>query len=421
MTGTTVERPEAAGSERGHESTQTFKAAKQRYRLQRQLSASPTSNVWRARDTVTGNDVVLKRLVRGSIDDPIARRRLEDEASAGRLVSHPSALPILDEMFEKGEAAIVFPYVQGETLAERLRGGKMHARAAAQVALDIADVLAAAHEAGVAHRDVKPSNILLGDDGRTRLLDFGIARALGEPADEDRSAVDIEMTGSGMAIGTLPYMAPEQLTGGRPSGAADVYAFGVVTYEMLTGQRPYAGGSPAEQLELQQEPPSELTGPPALVALVLSALDPVPEHRPTAAQLGRSLRGWLDGRLETDAATTAVPIVEPAPRPAPARTPLAGMAAVLLGGVVIGAMTLYAFGGVAEILADASTAGPEAGATSDQPTMTLPLTPPARVAETTAVRPAALIPSDGRSDQVAPTATKDKHDPGHHHHRHRKH
>ena len=324
-----------------NESTQTFKAQKKRYRLVTRIAQGPMSNVWRARDTLTGHDVVIKRLEPQSVGDPVARRRLAHEAAASDLVSHPNSVPVLDTMFGKNEAALVFPFVAGRTLADRMRAGPpIAARDAAAIALDVCDVLADAHDSGLVHRDVKPANILLGDDGRARLIDFGISRSVDDDNAEDTvGAAAIELTGSGMAIGTLPYMAPEHLTGAKPSPAADVFALGVVFYEMLSGSRPYDGRSPAEQLELQQRPPAAINAPAALATLAMGALDARPESRPSAAQFGRSLRAWLDGRADAESATTTLPI---APLPLAAQTPpsrrvnagMIALAALFLGAVV---------------------------------------------------------------------------------------
>jgi eukaryotic-like serine/threonine-protein kinase len=262
---------------RADAATHEFKAARSRYRMVGRISTGRIASVWRATDTVTGNDVAVKRLEPASVADPVARQRLEEEAAVGARVTHPNAVPVIDSVFDRREAAIVFPYLPGETLADRLRGGqRLEPRDAARMALDIADVLTTAHASNVVHRDIKPGNILLAQDGTTRLLDFGISQALDVTADHKSES---ELTGSGMAIGTLPYMAPEQLTGGRPTAAADVFAIGVVLYEMLAGRRPFAGRSPNEQLALQSEPPEPIDAPQALAAVVMAALDPDPKGR----------------------------------------------------------------------------------------------------------------------------------------------
>jgi serine/threonine protein kinase len=278
--------------------TQTFRTNATRYELLSPIHQGPTTTVWRARDTLAGLDVVVKELNGASAMEPVARARMREESRLSESVSHPGVVPVIDELFADDRAAIVFPHVPGRTLAERLRDeDPIPPRQAAQIALEVGDVLAAAHAAGVVHRDVKPGNVLLADDGRVRLLDFGIART---------EATSLEMTGSGMAIGTLPYMAPEQLTGSDTSPAADVFALGVMLYETLSGARPFNGRSPAEQLELHGRPPPSLDPPEALSTLVAAMLNPLARERPSAEQVGRTLRGWLDGRYEAEAVTAPV-------------------------------------------------------------------------------------------------------------------
>jgi serine/threonine protein kinase len=410
-------------ADEGSESTRIYKAAKKRYRLVQRISAGLTSTVWRARDTVSGEDVVVKRLEAGNAADPVARQRLQDEGDANERVSHPNSVPLLDRMFDRGQAALVFPYVPGRTLADRLRAGpRMTPREAAGVALQIADVLAAAHSTGLVHRDVKPANILLGDDGRTRLVDFGISAADGSDAGS------IELTADGMAVGTLPYMAPEQLTGGAPAAASDVYALGVVTYEMLAGARPFDGKSPAEQLQLQHGQPARLEAPAALTALVGQAMDPLPERRPSAAQMGRSLSAWLDGRFETDAPTEAVPVAA-AVLPVPGvgsngsgnlgrtwRSRAASVALLLVASFAVAALALAALGGPGSDPGAALLPGDSATPEVTQSPLVSPTASPA-VRQPVAVRPAAN-PTPAPKAESGPKA---HHHHGHHHkkkHRH---
>ncbi len=364
------------------ESTQVFRTSKKRYRLHQPIFIGPASSVWRARDTLTGRDVVVKRLEAGSVNDPVARQRLANEAAASELVSHPNSVPVVDMLFGRHEAALIFPFVAGSTLAARLREElPIGPRDAAAVALDVSDVLADAHAAGVVHRDVKPANILLGEDGRARLIDFGISRSIDEgDAIPGSNADTIELTGSGMVVGTLPYMAPEQLTGSQPSPAADVFALGVVLYEMLSGARPYDGRSPAEQLELQQRPPAPVQAPVALAALTMGALDAQPERRPSAAQFGRTLRAWLDGRADADAATTTLPIapMRPASRTKAAVVALVGvfLAAILLVPPVLGLL------GAATQPAEAIVAEPSAQPEQRAPSRHEPDSAPAAATDT---------------------------------------
>ncbi len=325
--------------------TQTFRTDVERYELINPIHEGPTATVWRARDTVADLDVVVKQLNGSNAGDPVARARLREEAAVSERISHPGAVPVIDTVIDKDGAALVFPYVPGKTLAERVSDQPpLTHREAAGIALELADILAAAHSAGVVHRDVKPANILLGDDGRVRLLDFGIAS----------SELPLELTGSGMAIGTLPYMAPEQLTGSSSAPSADVFALGVVLYEMLSGARPFNGLSPSEQLRLHHEAPAPLAAPAALTALVAAMLSQLPAERPSAEQVGRSLRGWLDGRFEAEAVTAHVPVpvrvaaMQAAPSRGAASRPLltpwvAGTAAAFLI-TLLAAASLFGFG-----------------------------------------------------------------------------
>jgi serine/threonine protein kinase len=326
-------------------------------------------------------------------------------------------VPVLDSVFDKQEAAIVFPYLPGQSLAERLRDrGRLEPREAVAVALDIADVLASAHAAGVVHRDIKPGNILLCEDGSTRLLDFGISQAVDTAADD---GTDPELTGSGMAIGTLPYMAPEQLTGGTPTPAADIYALGVVLYEMLAGSRPFHGRSPSEQLALQAEPPMAPDGPAALTQVAMSALDPVPERRPDATQVGRALGAWLDGRTETDAPTAPVAVVAPL-RPEPRVRPatLAGAAVLGLALVIVAGLALA---GAVAPATDTSAPTGLAGVAAAPSSSPVPSPTPSSTASPQPTPAAAVAgqvnpgPGDGHGGGKH---KHHKHHHGHGHHRH---
>ena len=386
--------------------TQTFRTTATRYELIGPIHEGPIATVWRARDTVADLDVVLKQLNGGSAADPVARARLREEAAATERLSHPGAVPVIDTIFKADRAALVFPYVPGRTLAERMRDGTaVSQREAAQIALDLADVLAAAHAAGIVHRDVKPANVLLGDDGRVRLLDFGIAK----------TAQPLELTGSGTAIGTLPYMAPEQLTGSNPSASADVFALGVALYEMLAGARPFTGSSPAEQLQAQSMPPRALDAPDSLATLVTAMLNPVPGERPSAEQAGRTLRGWLDGRQEAEAVTAAVATVAPplATNANSRRLVGVGFAAAIV--MLLGAVTLLGFSSI-----------PAAVDPPDQPTADIAVAKP--TAKPTPARtpvrtpaPAAALPANqptatrsGPNDGPPPKANKAEHKPKKH-------
>jgi serine/threonine protein kinase len=279
-----------------------MRAARGRYKLIEEIGSGATATVWRARDSRTGRDVAIKRFHHHVLSDPVARQRVEEEAAAASRVSHPGIVSAVERIGGKSDLALVFPYIEGTTLARRLAdGGPLAPRDAASIALQVADALATAHEAGLVHRDVKPANILVGPDGTARLLDFGISRAI------DDAEAARELTGAGLAIGTLPYMAPEQVAAAPPAPLSDVYGVGAVLYEMLSGRRPYAAASPLALAKEQQLPPARIDGAPGpLVDLALEAMSADAALRPSAAGLARGLRAWLDGRADAAAPTVSV-------------------------------------------------------------------------------------------------------------------
>jgi serine/threonine protein kinase len=311
-------------------------AAQPRYELRELIQAGATTRVWRGRDTITDDEVVVKLLDSAAANDEVALRRLGEEASMLTRLAHPNALPLVDRVVHDGQPGLVFPFIHGRTLADRLQDGPLAPDEAAGVTRALADVLAMAHEAGIVHRDVKPANVLLADDGSVRLIDFGIARAIAD--DRDGDVIDetrLDMTGVGMAVGTLHYMAPEQLSGGAPSPQGDVYALGVVLYEMLAGHRPYAGASPAEQLALQTRQPEPITAPAALADLAGEMLDPVPINRPTAHEVVGSLRAWIETGVDSEGETAAYVMTAPPPH-ARRRFAIAGMSAAFMALAIAG-------------------------------------------------------------------------------------
>ena len=389
--------------------TQTMRATRRRYELRSELGHGATATVWRARDTTTGRDVALKRFHPHLVADPVARQRIEDEAAAASRVSHPNIVSAVELIDDREGLALVFPYVAGETLAKRLeRKSRMAPRDAARIALDIADALAVAHSQGVVHRDVKPGNILLGKDGRARLLDFGISHAI----DAGQTAHDL--TGAGMTIGTLPYIAPEQLSAGPTTPASDVYALGVVLYEMLAGARPYAAASPVTLAQEQLQSPERIkNAPKPLVDLALAAITADVAARPDAAQLARGLSAWRDGRADADALTSLGIAAPTAQRSRPALGWLAvGLAAVVLAvAVPVAAMGL--FGPQADKV-DLASLTIDQGAVAAGPTDAPPTAaPPSVVGASDTVKP---DKSDGGHDGKH---DKDKHDK-HHKHKHHK-
>ena len=212
------------------------------YRIVREIGRGGMGVVYEAEDTRLRRAVALKALPAEYAADPVRRERLTREARAAAALAHPNIATIfaLDEL--EGSLFLVSELVRGRTLREELREGPLPADRLYRTLVELASGLAAAHAAGIVHRDFKPENIVRCDDGRVKILDFGLARVHGDDA-----PTELRLTQSGMAVGTPGYMAPEQLGGLDVDARTDVFAFGVVAWELATGAHPF-GASAAELL-----------------------------------------------------------------------------------------------------------------------------------------------------------------------------
>jgi serine/threonine-protein kinase len=260
--------------------------------------------VYRARDTRLDRTVAIKVLPHELASDSERRSRFEREARSISTLNHPHICTLYDVGEADGQAFLVMEHLVGETLAERLKKGPLPLAQALTVATEIADALAAAHGQGVIHRDLKPGNVMLTKSG-AKLLDFGLAKlaAHGEQpgAAHLTSAATraTPLTGEGVIVGTLQYMAPEQLEGKPTDARTDLWALGTIIYEMLTGKRAFEGTSAASLigaiLEREPAPLSTLQPltPPGVDRLVRQCLSKAPEDRPdTAHDVANDLR-WL--------------------------------------------------------------------------------------------------------------------------------
>ena len=242
--------------------------------------------VWLAEDTRLNRKVALKTVKSADADTTDGRQRLMREARAAAALNHPHIATVHDVLDADGKVIVVFEYVEGDTLAARLHRGPMPIAEAVEIAWQLADALAAAHAQGVIHRDLKPSNVVLGPDGRAKVLDFGIARLV--PAGYDMSSSVPGTVGGGL-VGTPGYAAPEQYLSRNVDGRADIYALGVMLYEMIVGKRPFPGNdavalatSVLRDDAPRLAPSSGAWVPPRLEELVRRMLQRDPARRPSS-------------------------------------------------------------------------------------------------------------------------------------------
>ncbi len=261
------------------------------YEIVNRAGAGGMGEVWKARDTRLDRTVAIKVLPPDLTSDPAARQRFEREARAVAALSHPHICPLFDIGQQDGTDFLVMEYLDGETLAARLARGKLPLHQALQIGIQIADALAAAHKAGIVHRDLKPGNVMLTKSG-ARLLDFGLAKPHEHALVTGQTMTTIAdpLTAHGTIVGTLHYMAPEQLQGAEADSRTDVFGFGCVLYEMITGRRAFSGETPASVIAavLEHEPAplgasSEQIAHPALEAIIRTCLAKNPEERWSSA------------------------------------------------------------------------------------------------------------------------------------------
>jgi serine/threonine protein kinase/WD40 repeat protein len=247
------------------------------YRIVSLLGEGGMGEVYRAKDTRLGRDVAIKILTALTLSDQERVQRFEQEARATGMLNHPNLLTIYDVGNENGTAYIVSELLEGETLRERLERGPLATRRAVDAALQVANGLAAAHEKGIIHRDLKPDNIFLTRDGRAKILDFGIAKLSAKS--DDGGIFQQAATEPGMVLGTVGYMSPEQVRGEKVDTRSDIFAFGAILYEMLTGNRAFKRSSSIETLSaiLKEDPPELAESlpnvPPALERLTRRCLE----------------------------------------------------------------------------------------------------------------------------------------------------
>jgi serine/threonine-protein kinase len=279
------------------------------YEILSPLGAGGMGEVYRARDTRLAREVAVKVLPERMADDPKSLARFEREAKAVAALSHPNILAIHDFGEERGIRYAVTELLEGQTLRERLSREHLSWRKAVEIGIAIAEGLSAAHARGIVHRDLKPENIFLTSSGHVKILDFGLARVDAAPSERMTSApTELAATEAGTVLGTLGYMSPEQV-GGKPADArSDVFSFGCVLYEMLTGRRAFSGDSPGQTMAaILRDQPSEIAVLDSLVPegvdrIARRCLEKSPAERfQSAGDLSFALRESLGSGLSRSA------------------------------------------------------------------------------------------------------------------------
>ncbi|MFI6923698.1 Stk1 family PASTA domain-containing Ser/Thr kinase [Nonomuraea spiralis] len=298
-----------------------------RYRIESLIARGGMATVYLALDVRLDRTVALKVMHRSLADDPAFVRRFIGEAKSVASLSHPNVVHVFDQGTDNDVVYLSMEYVPGRTLRDILRErGRLPAREALEIMIPVLAALGAAHQAGMVHRDVKPENVLMTDDGRVKVVDFGLARAI-EATNQTRT---------GVMIGTIGYMSPEQVTTGGADVRSDVYAAGIMLFELVTGQQPYDGETPMSvayrHVHDTVPPPSALVPevPPLIDTLVAHATAREPHDRPAdaTAMLVQAVEAHrMLPRLSTPPAMTAVFNQSIPPRPSGAGAPSMPMAA----------------------------------------------------------------------------------------------
>ena len=267
-----------------------------RYRILNRLGSGGMANVYKARDLNLQRDVAVKILRTDLIEDPNFRARFLQEARSAANLTHPNIVTIYDFGHDSGQFFIIMEYVEGNDLKTVIRSqGQQSVQQAVDLMIQIGQGVGYAHRAGLVHCDLKPQNILVSPDGRVKITDFGISRALASITPEERADV---------VWGSPKYFSPEQAAGNAPSPASDVYALGIILFELLTGELPFEADTSADLAELHQtaQPPTPRIKNPSisieleLILLKVLSKEPAARYR-TADQFARVLMN-LDKRSQ---------------------------------------------------------------------------------------------------------------------------
>ena len=373
-----------------------------RYQPIEQIGTGGMATVWRARDTLLGRLVAIKRLLPHLAQDPDAAARFKREARAAAGLSHPGIVTVFDTGEDDDGPFIVLELVEGTTLAGHLaETGPLDPGTVTDIVAQVGSALDHAHAMGVIHRDIKPANLILDSEGRVRLADFGIARTVDARA---------TITESGELVGTITYLAPEILSGDPATPASDVYSLGAVTFELLAGRPPFRAETPAALLEaVRRAEPPDLRGiaPDQIASAVSAAMARAPSARPASAgEFAAALMGSatlvmaagkppppaVANRSEEPTVVTSTPFRAPPPAGDPEPT---GRVRWSLGALLLAVLAL-----AAAAMSDRSPGGTEdpGGPVAAEPTTTA-------IATTTTIPPSTTTTVPTTTTTTIPSTT----------------
>src|ERR1022692_3448093 len=329
------------------------------YEIQSPLGAGGMGEVYRARDTRLDRTVAIKVLTSHLSDNPELKQRFEREAKAISSLNHPNICTLHDVGSQDGVDFLVMEFLEGETLAVRLRKGAMPLNEVFKVGIAVAEALAVAHRSGIVHRDLKPGNVML-TQGGAKLMDFGLAKTLSAQAAAPGSGAAppsftaaatlsgpsplTPLTTAGSIVGTIQYMSPEQIEGKEADARSDIFAFGAVLYEMVAGKRPFSGKSQislaSSILESDPAPISAVkpNTPPAFEHVVTTCLQKNPEERYQSAQDIKLELQWI----AADRSAPAAGVLPPSPAPSHTRERLGWAGAVVIA-IALGTVAGFFF------------------------------------------------------------------------------
>ena len=282
------------------------------YEVKSLVGSGGMGEVYRARDSRLGRDVAIKVLPSFLSSDSDRLRRFEQEARAAAALNHPNILAVFQMGTYEGTPYLVSELLEGETLREQIKRGRLSVHKAIDYAVQITRGLAAAHEKGIIHRDLKPENLFVTKNGRVKILDFGLAKLTQQSSSEHSALTLAEGTEPGLVMGTVGYMSPEQVRGEAVDHRADIFAFGAILYEMLAGKRAFQKPTSPETMTaiLNEDPPgiSQVAAniPPAVERMVHRCLEKNPEQRfHSASDLAFDLEALSDSGGSSSSAMAA--------------------------------------------------------------------------------------------------------------------